>query len=133
MAKIKIPVMEYKEVEVVRCPYCGKDTTEIVKRLDDRFFVQCNECHACSPCRSSEELAVESWNRIAIHKDTQMGKYHDEYQERLQDIHNSLCIALTTYEAAEDSEEYNKGYALYEMVADINDYLLQALSKESKS
>lgn len=41
----------------------------------------------------------------------------------LEDIYDRLNLALTAYEAAEDSEDYDKGAALYEEVLDIAERL----------
>lgn len=47
----------------------------------------------------------------------------DDYKRMIQNIYDSLCTALTAYEAAEDSEDYDKGYALYEEIVDIEERL----------
>lgn len=47
----------------------------------------------------------------------------NEYKQMLIVIYNELCTAITAYEAAEDSEDYDKGYALYEEIADIEERL----------
>lgn len=44
-----------------------------------------------------------------------------EYKQMIQNIYDSLCTALTAYEAAEDSED--KGFALYEEIVDIEERL----------
>ena len=50
-------------------------------------------------------------------------KPHNEYKQILKNIYDSLCTAVTAYEAADDSEDYNKGYALYEEIVDIEERL----------
>ena len=50
-------------------------------------------------------------------------KPHNEYKQILKNIYDSLCIAVTAYEAAGDSEDYDKGYALYEEIVDIEERL----------
>ena len=47
----------------------------------------------------------------------------NEHKQMLKNIYDSLCLAITAYEAAEDSEDYDKGYALYEEIVDIEERL----------
>ena len=47
----------------------------------------------------------------------------NEYKQMLTNIYDSLCTALTAYEAAEDSEKYDKGFALYSEIVDIEERL----------
>ena len=47
----------------------------------------------------------------------------NEYKEIVQNVYDAICTALTAYEAADDSEDYDKGYALYEEIVDIEERL----------
>ena len=53
---------------------------------------------------------------------------NDKYNELLTAVHDKLCTALTAYEAAEDSLDYDKGYALYEEIVDIENFLSSFLN-----
>ncbi len=47
----------------------------------------------------------------------------EEYKQMLENIYDLLCAALTEYEAAENSEDYDRGFALYEEIVDIEERL----------
>ena len=47
----------------------------------------------------------------------------NEYKQMLQNIYDSLCYVLTAYEEADDSENYDKGAALYQDIVDIEERL----------
>lgn len=50
-----------------KCPFCGSDLQSVVKNKYyghyEDYHVMCQTCGACGPSESTEEEAVDSWNR----------------------------------------------------------------------
>ena len=47
----------------------------------------------------------------------------NEYKTMLHNIYDAICAALTEYESAGDTEEYDKGFALYQDIVEIEEQL----------
>lgn len=55
-------------VELKSCPFCGGESSEIVRYCDGptvHFFVSCNSCFSTGRCDCMKEKAAENWNRRA--------------------------------------------------------------------
>lgn len=52
-------------MELKPCPFCGKESADLLKNDRDFYFVECGFCDARTTYASEESLAVFDWNRRA--------------------------------------------------------------------
>ena len=45
------------------CPFCGNEEVETMDITDTASIVYCPKCYAAGPEGTSEEEAIEKWNR----------------------------------------------------------------------
>lgn len=53
---------------------------------------------------------------------------YNPYKETLINVHDRLCEALTCYEAADNTDDYDKGYELYQDIVKIEEELSEFIN-----
>lgn len=103
--------------------YSSKSVTEITAG-NTKGYIEAHEkkSYAWQLFDHIKKATERTTEEEKLEKETTISKIE------VEDILDRIDMAATEYEAADDSEDYDRGYALYEEVVDISERLTGLLS-----